>query len=110
MSTARRRVNLSLTEFEERFLGAITTAGTAEHDAVMRYIESLAAGTGVPARSSLGPADVVHVLLRMGMDRLEYEVAEISYAAEAAACEPEDEARIAAMEGSFIETLARGHE
>jgi len=44
------------------------------------------------------------------MDRLEHEVAEISYAAEAAALQPEDEARIAAVEGSFIETLARGHE
>jgi hypothetical protein len=95
---------------EERFLEAITTAGTAEHDAVMQYIESLAARTGTPAGSSLGPADVVHVLLRMGMDRLEYEVAEISYAAEAAACKPEDETRIAAMEGNFIEALARGHE
>jgi hypothetical protein len=30
------------------------------------------------------------------MDRLEYEVAEISYAAEAAAYNPDDEARIAA--------------
>jgi hypothetical protein len=110
MPTARRRVNLTLTEMEERFLEAVTTAGTAEHDAVMRYIESLAAGTGTPVESSLGPADVVHVLLRMGLDRLEYEVAEISYAAEAAASKPEDEARIAAMEGSFLETLARGHE
>ena len=95
---------------EERFLEAITTAGTAEHDAVMRYMESLAAETGTSAGSSLGPADVVHVLLRMGMDRLEYEVAEISYAAEAAACQPEDEARAAAVEGNFIETLARGRE
>jgi hypothetical protein len=110
MPTARKRVNLSLTEMEERLLEAITTAGTAEHDAVMRYLEALGAGAGTPAGSSLGSGDVVHVLLRMGMDRLEYEVAEISYAAEAAAYQPDDEARIAAMEGSFIEALPRGRE
>lgn len=106
MPTTRRRVNLTLTETEERFLDAITTAGTAEHDAVIRYLESQAMGLG--ASAPFGAADVVHVLLRMGMDSLESEIADISYAAEAAARTAEDRARVEALHRNYVAHLARG--
>lgn len=105
MPTTRRRVNLTLTEMEERFLDAITTAGTAEHDAVIRYLESQA--MGMDASAPLGAADVVHVLLRIGIDQLESELADISYAAEAAAHTPERRARMEAMRARLIAAVAR---
>jgi len=106
MPTTRRRVNLTLTEMEERFLDAIAAAGTAEQDAVLRYLESQALGTAVPGRS-MTAADVVHVLMRMGIDRLEYELGEISYAAEAAAYTAEDLARIDALQRYHLAHIAR---
>jgi hypothetical protein len=105
MSTTRRRVNLTLTEIEERFLDAIMKAGSAEQDAVLRYLEWQAMGRGVPPGSSLGVADVVHVLLSMGMDQLENELAEISYAAEAAAEDPQDRAVAAALRRRFAASV-----
>src|SRR5215467_7714882 len=107
MSTTRRRVNLTLTEMEERFLDAIMTAGSAEQDAVLRYLEWQAMGKGAPPGSSLGAADIVHVLLSMGMDQLENELAEISYAAEAAAEDPEDRAAAEFLHQNLIEAIAR---
>src|SRR5262245_29464192 len=110
MSTTRRRVNLTLTEMEERFLDAIMTAGSAEQDAVLRYLEWQAMGKGAPPGSSLGAADVVHVLLSMGMDQLENELAEISYAAEAAAYTPEDLAVAAALQRRHLASALRDEE
>jgi hypothetical protein len=106
MSTTRRRVNLTLTEMEERFLDAIMTAGSAEQDAVLRYLEWQAMGRGAPPGSSVGAADVVHVLLSMGMDQLENELAEISYAAEAAAEDPEDRAAGEFLHNNLIRAIA----
>jgi hypothetical protein len=83
MPTTRRRVNLTLTEMEQRVLGAIVTAGTPEHDAFVRHVrpgQPDDQGSDVPV---LGLADVVHVVLRMGLAQLEIETAEASYAAEA---------------------------
>ena len=105
MPTTRRRVNLTLTEMEERFLDAITTPGTAEYDAVLRYLESQALGLG--AAAPLGAGEVVHVQLRMSMDQLEGEIADISYAAEAAAQTPQDRARIDALRARLIGAVAR---
>lgn len=86
MPTTRPRVNLTLTEMEQRLLEAIVTEGTTHHDMYMDYLRrtGLAPGHGddLPAPAL---ADVVHVLLKLGLDRLEEEAAEISYAAEAAA-------------------------
>ena len=110
MPTTRRRVNLTLTEMEERFLDAIMTAGSAEQDAVLRYLEWQAMGKGAPPGSSLGAADVVHVLLSMGMDQLENELAEISYAAEAASYTPEDLALQRARQRHFSATIERSAE
>jgi len=110
MSTTRRRVNLTLTEMEERFLDATMKAGTAEYEAVVSYLESQAMGQGEPAGSSLGLADFVHVLLRMGMDRLEYELAEISYAAEAAAQDPQDGAAADFLRRNLIRAVAEDRE
>ena len=99
MPTTRQRVNLTLTEMEQRLLEAIVTEGTTEHDIYVRYLESRYGlpGGGLPP----GLADVVHVLLNLGLDRLEEEAAEISYAAEAAAETEEDRA--------ITETLHRRH-
>lgn len=110
MSTTRRRVNLTLTEMEERFLDAIMKVGSAEQDAVLRYLEWQAMGRGVPPGSSLGVADVVHVLLSMGMDQLENELAEISYAAEAASYTPEDLALHRARQRRYAQSIARSVE
>jgi hypothetical protein len=98
-------VNLTLTETEERFLDAIKTAGTAEHDALVRLLESGSGLSGGGGDQPLGLADVMHVLIRIGIDRLEFDLAEISYAAEAAARTPEADARAAALERNYADSL-----
>ena len=75
---------------EQRFLEAIVTEGTIEHEFYVRYLEARNDSPG--GRSPLGLADVVHVVLRLGLERLEEETAEISYAAEAAAATESDRA------------------
>jgi hypothetical protein len=50
---------------------------------------------------------VVHVALRLGLERLEEEAAEISYAAEAAAETEEDRAITAALSRRLAEIAAR---
>jgi hypothetical protein len=104
MPTTRQRVNLTLTEMEQRLLEAIVTEGTTEHDFYVRYLESR---YGVPGGPPLGLADVVHVALRLGLERLEEEAAEISYAAEAAAETEEDRAITAALSRRLAEIAAR---
>jgi hypothetical protein len=82
MPTTRPRVNLTLTEMEQRFLEAIVTEGTTDYEIYTDYLRR--AGLSVDtAQPTL--ADVVHVLLELGLQRLHEEAAEISYAAEAAA-------------------------
>jgi hypothetical protein len=80
-------VNLTLTAMEQHLLEAIVTEGTTEHDVYVQYLQRagyLTPGQG-DDRPAPGLADVVHVLLKLGLDRLQDEAAEISYAAEAAA-------------------------
>ena len=89
MTPTRQRVNLTLTEMEQRLLEAIVTDGTTEHDEFVDYLER--SGQAGDVRSP-AVADVVHVLLKLGIERLEEEAAEISYAAEAAATTDEDRA------------------
>jgi hypothetical protein len=82
MPTTRQRVNLTLTEMEQRFLEAIVTEGTTEHEIYVDYLRR----SGLTGEASPpAPADVVHVLLNLGIERLHEEAAAISYAAEAAA-------------------------
>jgi hypothetical protein len=100
-------VNLTLTETEERFLDAITAGGTAEHDALVRLLDSGTERSRAAADQPFGLADVMHVLIGIGLDRLEFDLAEISYAAEAAASTPEDDARAAALERSYAESVRR---
>jgi hypothetical protein len=87
MPTTRPRVNLTLTEMEQRLLEAIVTEGTTHHHIYVDYLRRT--GYLAPGHSDDLPApalaDVVHVLLKLGLDRLEEEAAEISYAVEAAA-------------------------
>jgi len=94
MPTTRQRVNLTLTEMEQRLLEAIVTDGTPEHDIYAQYLGR--AGYVIQGEAGDAPApalaDVVHVLLKLGLDRLEEEAAEISYAAEAAAATDADRA------------------
>ena len=104
MPTTRQRVNLTLTEMEQRLLEAIVTEGTTEHDFYVRYLESR---YGLPGGPPLGLADVVHAALRLGLERLEEEAAEISYAAEAAAETEEDRAITAALSRRLAEIAAR---
>jgi hypothetical protein len=104
MATTRPRVNLTLTEMEQRFLEEIVTEGTTEHDFYIRYLQS---EYGLTDRSPVSLADVVHVLLKVGIDRLEHEAAEISYAAEAAAATDVDRAVTDAMRRRHVASAAR---
>ena len=94
MPTTRQRVNLTLTEMEQRLLGAIVTDGTPEHDIYAQHLSRAGYVTTGEAGDAAAPAlaDVVHILLKLGLDRLEVEAAEISYAAEAAAATDADRA------------------
>lgn len=104
MTTTRQRVNLTLTEMEQRLLEAIVTDGTTEHDEFVDYLER--SGQAGDVRSP-AVADVVHVLLKLGIERLEEEAAEISYAAEAAARTDADRAVIAEMRRRHVASAAR---
>jgi hypothetical protein len=101
MPTTRQRVNLTLTEMEQRFLEAIVNEIGTEQDFYVPYLEST---YGLQGRSL---ADIVHVLVKLGIERLEHEAAEISYAAEAAAETDEDRALTAARRRRFLEIAAR---
>src|SRR5258707_15788619 len=94
MSTTRQRVNLTLTDMEQRVLEAIVTDGTTEHDVFLEYLRRAGnltpgAADDVPAP---GLADGVHVVLKLGLGRLEAESPEISYAAEACGATERDRA------------------
>jgi hypothetical protein len=104
MTTTRQRVNLTLTDMEQRLLEAIVTDGTTEHDEFVDYLER--SGQALDVRSP-AVADVVHVLLKLGIERLEHEAAEISYAAEAAARTDADRAIIAELRDRHMATAAR---
>ena len=109
MPTTRPRVNLTLTEMEQRLLEAIVTEGTTEHDVCVDYLRR--AGYLTPDqgddRPPPGLADVVHVLLKLGLDRLEEEAAEISYAAEAAAATDADRAVTAFLHRNLVAIASR---
>lgn len=104
MATTRQRVNLTLTEMEQRFLEEIVAEGTTEHDFYIRYLQS---EYGLADRSPVSQADVVHVLIKVGIDRLEHEAAEISYAAEAAAATDEDRAVTDALHRRHVASAAQ---
>jgi hypothetical protein len=103
MPTTRQRVNLTLTEMEQRFLEAIVTEGTTEHEIYVGYLRR--AGLAVASIPAL--ADVVHVLLELGLERLHEDAAEISYAAEAAAETEEGRAITAAVRRRQVASGAR---
>jgi hypothetical protein len=107
MPTTRPRVNLTLTEMEQRFLEAIVTEGTTDYEIYADYLRR--AGLSVDtAQPTL--ADVVHVLLELGLQRLHEEAAEISYAAEAAAETDADRAIRAYLHRNFVASVARDDE
>jgi hypothetical protein len=103
MPTTRPRVNLTLTELEQRFLEAIMNDGTTEHEIYVDYLRR--AGLDMVSMPAL--ADVVHVLLELGLQRLHEEAAEISYAAEAAAETDADRAIAAARHRRHVESAVR---
>jgi hypothetical protein len=107
MATTRPRVNLTLTEMEQRFLEAIVTEGTTDYEIYADYLRR-AGLSGEASPPAL--ADVVHVLLDLGLQRLHEEAAEISYAAEAAAETDEDRAMRAYLHRSFVASVARDDE
>jgi hypothetical protein len=96
-------VNLTLTEIEQRFLEAIMAEGTTEHEIYVDYLRR----TGLAVTSEPALADVVHVLLELGLERLHEEADEISYAAEAAAETDADRALTAAAHRRHVESAAR---
>jgi hypothetical protein len=103
MPTTRPRVNLTLTEVEQRFLEEIVTDGTTEHEIYMDYLQR----AGLATASAPAVADVVHVLLELGLERLHEEAAEISYAAEAAAETDAGRAVAAARHSRHVESAVR---
>jgi hypothetical protein len=106
MPTTRQRVNLTLTDMEQRFLEAIVTEGTTDYEIYVDYLRRAGLATG-PAPAL---ADVVHVLLELGLERLHEEAAEISYAAEAAAETEEDRAITAALRRRHVVGAARAED
>ena len=104
MTTTRQRVNLTLTEMEQRLLEAIVTDGTTEHEIFADYLDRLGTAENLRPRAI---ADVVHVLLKLGIERLEEEAAEISYAAEAAATTDADRAITEYLRDNLIAIAAR---
>jgi hypothetical protein len=107
MATTRPRVNLTLTEMEQRFLEAIVTEGTTDYEIYADYLRR-AGLSGEASPPAL--ADVVHVLLDLGLQRLHEEAAEISYAAEAAAETDEDRAIRAYLHRNLMASVARDDE
>ena len=103
MPTTRPRVNLTLTEMEQRFLEEIVTEGTVEYEMYMDYRRR----SGLDVVSAPALADVVHVLLELGLQRLHEEADEISYAAEAAAETDADRAITAVRHRRHVESAAR---
>jgi hypothetical protein len=103
MPTTRPRVNLTLTEMEQRFLEEIVTEGTVEYEMYMDYRRR----SGLDVVSQPALADVVHVLLELGLQRLHEEAAEISYAAEAAAETEEDRTILTTRHRRHIEIAVR---
>ena len=90
-------------------MDSIIEAG-ADYEAVARHLAEQAAALSIRVGPSLGLADIVHVLLRLGMDRMEYDLAEISYAAEAAVDAPEDRAISAALQRRLLASARRDDE
>jgi len=103
MPTTRPRVNLTLTEMEQRFLEEIVTEGTVEHEMYVDYRRR----SGLDVVTPPALADVVHVLLELGLQRLHEEAAEISYAAEAAAETEEDRAISAQLHRNLAASATR---
>jgi hypothetical protein len=99
-------VNLTLTDMEQGFLEAIVTEGTTDYEIYVDYLRR--AGLAVDSAPAL--ADVVHVLLELGLERLHEEAAEISYAAEAAAETEEDRAITAALRRRHVASAARAED
>ncbi len=100
-------MNLTLTEREQRFLEEIVTEGTTDCEIYMDYLRrsGLSGEASPPAL-----ADVVHVLLSLGLERLHEEAADISYAAEAAAETDADRAVTAALHRRHAESAARAED
>src|SRR5260370_34873019 len=86
MPTTRQRVNLTLTEMEQRLLEAIVTEGTSEHEFLVRYLQSQYGAPG--GGSALGLADVGHVVLKLGVERVGAGTARITRARGATAATP----------------------
>jgi hypothetical protein len=103
MPTTRPRVNLTLTELEQRFLEEIVTEGTVEYEMYMGHLRR----SGLDVISAPALADVVHVLLELGLQRLHEEADEISYAAEAAAQTDADRAISAHLRRNLAARAAR---
>ncbi len=100
-------MNLTLTEMEQRFLEEIVTEGTTDYEIYLDYLRR----SGLPDEASPPAlADVVHVLLNLGLERLHEEAADISYAAEAAAETEEDRAITATLRRRQVASAARAED
>src|ERR1039458_7660098 len=89
--------NLTLSEMEQRFLETLLTAGTPQHDALRQHLGGRHLQGQDGGAAGLGLADVVHVVLKLGLERLEAEAAERRYHDEASTRTEADRARTAAL-------------
>jgi len=93
---------------EQRYVEVLMTAGTPQHEALVRHL-----GDRQPDRQDGGPAaalsiaDVLHTVVKLGLDRLETEAAEVSYAAEASAGAERGRAAAAALRRRLAVSAAR---
>jgi hypothetical protein len=101
MPTTRHRINLTLTDAERHALTSLATPGTPLNAALTCRWPS---GRKRHRRTNGGDpidAELVHIVLAIGLEQLEAESAAASYAAEAAAYSEEDRALGAARVRQF---------
>ena len=79
----RRRVNLTLTEDEERALQLLTDPHSPQHQAFVRRAQRSANHPAMPTPGR-PDAELIHQVLAIGLAHLEEEASAASYAAEAA--------------------------
>ena len=96
MPTTHRRINVTLTDAEEQAFRMLTTEGTPQHAALAGHFDLAHPSVNIDA-------ELVHLVLAVGLKGLEAEALAASYAAEAAAYTEEDRALAVARRRRYVE-------
>src|ERR1041384_2156751 len=84
MPTTRRRVNLTLTEDEERALKQLADPHSIHHQVLAGRTRPSGTGRSNAAKEGRLDADLIHRVLAIGLAQLDEEASAASYVAEAA--------------------------